>query len=161
MILPHELNPLPMKTTKKKHKTALLVAILSMMLWPPEHAWAQNGAFDHENYGSSGTGSFTHENFGNNYNGGFTYESFGGVFSGAFTHQNFGSNFNGSFTHESFGNNFNGGFTHEGFGHHFHGNFGHEGFGSAPLGSGLLVLTLVGAGYAVKKRNKKDNKQQH
>ncbi len=147
---------------KQKRKSAMLVATLAMMLWLPMHAWAQHGLFDHENYGSRYVGGFNHQDYGDNYSGSFMHEVFGGNYSGSFMHEAFGDGFLGNFTHESFGSNYDGGFTHEGFGSNFNGDFDHEDFGDVPLASGLFVLTLAGAAYAVKKRskNKKDNKQQ-
>ena len=127
---------------RRKQKTALLAAALAVALGLPSRAWAQNALFDHENYGNSYTGSFIHQGYGS----GFT---------GSFTHEAFGNDYSGSFTHEGFGNNYLGDFNHEFFGDDYIGNFGHESFGGdVPLASGLFVLTLAGAGYAVKKRSK-------
>ena len=129
-----------MKTNQQKRKTTLLAVVLAVAVCLPLRARAQNGMFDHEDYGGPGTELFTHEYFGNDWEGNFTHEYFGNAWEG-------------NFTHEFFGNNWNGTFGHEGFGDDFDGDFNHEGFG-APLGSGLLVLTLAGVGYAGIKRRK-------
>jgi hypothetical protein len=140
---------------RRKQKTALLAAALAVALGLPSHAWAQNALFDHENYGNSYTGSFIHQGYGSGFTGSFTHEAFGSGFTGSFTHEAFGNDYSGNFTHEGFGNNYLGDFNHEFFGDDYIGNFGHESFGGdVPLASGLFVLTLAGAGYAVKKRSK-------
>jgi hypothetical protein len=112
-----------------KLKKRISMAVLLMVLSIPCGALGQNGNFTHQSFGSDYTGNFTHQSFGSDYSGGFTNHSFGSNSTGDFTHQSFGSDYEGNFTHQSFGE-------------------------AAPLGSGLLVLFVAGAGYATWKRKK-------
>ena len=121
-----------MKRTKRKLKTIALGVLVAAGMLLPCAASAQN--FDNQGFGSS-SGGFTNQSFGSSGN------------SGGFMNQSFGtSGSNSSFTNQSFGHmsESEGNITNQTFG----------GQREVPLGNGIMVLTALGAGYAVLRRRK-------
>lgn len=104
---------------------------------PPEIR-AQND-FTNQTFGSYGSGGIGNQIFGTvPEESNIGNQSFGSVYGeGGIGNQSFGLFDNGSLLNQSFGSSYEGGITNQ--------TFGNE----APLGSGLIVLSLAGLAYAV------------
>lgn len=124
---------------KMKRKTIFIAALLiAVVAFAPTWSLAQINDQDGSWGGFSGSGS------GDNING--SSGSWGG-----FTNSGSGDNINGS-------SGSWGGFTNSGVGDNGNGNGSWGNFNNvdpyAPLGSGLVLLTMAGLGYACAKRRK-------
>lgn len=124
-----------MKNRKTKMKILLLGVAVAAMLLMPVKARAQD-SFQNQSFGSS-SGGFSNQGFGTSGGGSFGNQSFGSSGGGSFGNQSFGAvdNSNGNFNNQTFGNQ-----------------------PDAPLGSGLLIMAVACAGYALlKKKNQQLN----
>lgn len=122
-----------MKNRKTKMKILLLSVAMTFLL--PLTTRAQD-SFQNQSFGSS-SGGFSNQGFGTSGGGSFGNQSFGSSGGGSFGNQSFGAvdNSNGNFNNQTFGNQ-----------------------PDAPLGSGLLIMAVACAGYALlKKKNQQLN----
>ena len=143
-----------MNKKSKSIKTFALALALGAALLFPVPLSAQHG-FDNEWFGGASSGNpIGNQSFGVSNQVWFGNQTFGALSSdaGLFGNQTFGalSSDGGLFGNQTFGGWFGG-----------DGNFNNQNFGdNAPLGNGLTILLIAGAGYAFYKKQRTNNKQQ-